>query len=120
MTLKCSIVNLPYGGGKGGICFNPRRYSINEIEQLTRQYALKLAKKNSLGASVDVPGPDIGTGEREMSWMKSAYQQAYGQKDINSDAVTTGKFRNIGGITGRPEATGLGVFYAARQVLDHV
>ena len=101
MTLKCSIVNLPYGGGKGGICFNPRRYSINEIEQLTRQYALKLAKKNSLGASVDVPGPDIGTGEREMSWMKSAYHQAYGYNDINSDAVTTGKYRNLGGITGR-------------------
>jgi glutamate dehydrogenase (NAD(P)+) len=76
-----------------------------------------LAKKNSLGASVDVPGPDIGTGEREMSWMKSAYMSAYGEEDINADAVTTGKFRNLGGISGRTEATGLGVFYATRQVL---
>ena len=112
-------MHLPYGGAKGGICFNPKEYSDTEIEQLTRQYALKLAKKNSLGASVDVPGPDIGTGEREMSLMKSAYQTAYGYNDINSDAVTTGKFRNLGGITGRAEATGLGVFYAARQVLDN-
>jgi len=117
MTLKCSIVNLPYGGAKGGVCFNPKAHSAREIEAVTRQYALKLAKKNSLGASVDVPGPDIGTSEREMSWMKSAYLSAYGYSDINADAVTTGKFRNIGGITGRTEATGLGVYYAAKQVL---
>lgn len=64
MTLKCSIVNLPYGGAKGGICFNPRNYSVKEIERLTRQYAIKLATKNSIGAAVDVPGPDVGTSER--------------------------------------------------------
>jgi len=64
MTLKCSIVHLPYGGAKGGIQINPRRYSIREIKILTRQYALRLASKNSLGPAIDVPGPDIGTGER--------------------------------------------------------
>ena len=64
MTLKCATVGIPYGGAKGGICFNPRNYSPEEIERLTRQYALKLAKKNSIGAAVDVPGPDVGTGER--------------------------------------------------------
>ena len=101
MTLQCSIVHLPYGGAKGGICFNPRKYSAAEIERVTRQYAIKLAKKNSIGAAVDVPGPDVGTGEREMSWMKSTYQAYYGHEDINADAVTTGKLKNLGGIQGR-------------------
>lgn len=62
MTLKCAVVSLPYGGAKGGICFNPKKYSVGEIEQLTRQYTVRLARKNSIGAAVDVPGPDIGTG----------------------------------------------------------
>lgn len=101
MTLKCSIVNLPYGGAKGGICFNPRNYSVGEIERLTRQYATKLAKKNSIGAAVDVPGPDVGTSTREMSWMKSTYQSLFAHEDINADAVTTGKAKNLGGISGR-------------------
>ncbi len=61
MTLKCAVVNLPYGGAKGGISFNPRNYSVAEIERLTRLYAIKLARKNSIGAAVDVPGPDVGT-----------------------------------------------------------
>jgi glutamate dehydrogenase (NAD(P)+) len=77
-----------------------------------------LARKNSIGASVDVPGPDVGTGEREMNWMKSAYQSHYGHEDINADAVTTGKARNLGGISGRTESTGLGVFYATKQILN--
>ena len=119
MTLKCTTVSLPYGGAKGGICFNPRKYSAAEIERLTKQYALKLAKKNSIGAAVDVPGPDVGTGEREMNWMKSAYQSHYGTEDINADAVTTGKARNLGGIQGRTESTGLGVYYATKRILDH-
>ena len=101
MTIKCSIVNLPYGGAKGGICINPRKYSAREIQKLTRDYAIKLAKKNSIGAVVDVPGPDVGTSSREMSWMKSTYQAYFGQKDINADAVTTGKFEQQGGISGR-------------------
>ena len=62
MTIKCSVVNLPYGGAKGAICMNPEEYSANEIEKVTKQYALKLAKKNYLGAAVDVPGPDVGAG----------------------------------------------------------
>ena len=84
---------------------------------MTRQYAIKLAKKNSIGAAVDVPGPDVGTSHREMSWMKSTYQSYYGYEDINADAVTTGKSRNVGGISGRTESTGLGVFYCTRQIL---
>lgn len=101
MTLKCSIVNLPYGGAKGGVKINPRNYSENELEKITRQYALKLAKKNSIGAAVDVPGPDVGTSEREMNWMKSTYHAYYGHEDLNSDAATTGKSKNFGGIKGR-------------------
>jgi glutamate dehydrogenase (NAD(P)+) len=119
MSIKCSIVNLPYGGAKGGICINPRNYSVRELEKITRSYAIKLSKKNSLGAAVDVPGPDLGTGEREMSWMKSTYQAYYGHKDINADAVTTGKFKRQGGISGRREATGLGVFYCTKQLMNN-
>lgn len=78
-----------------------------------------MAKKNSIGAAIDVPGPDVGTGEREMNWMKATYQAYYGYEEINSDAITTGKSRSIGGISGRKEATGLGVFYAARGVLEN-
>lgn len=119
MTLKCTTVHLPYGGSKGGISFNPRNYSAGEIERLTKQFALKLAKKNSIGAAIDVPGPDVGTGEREMNWMKACYQNFYGHEDINADAVTTGKSRNVGGISGRTESTGLGVYYATRQILNN-
>jgi glutamate dehydrogenase (NAD(P)+) len=119
MSIKCSIVSLPYGGAKGGICINPRKYSPRELEALTRSYSVRLAKKNSIGAAVDVPGPDVGTGEREMSWMKSTYQAFYGYKDINSDAVTTGKYLNQFGISGRTEATGLGVFTCAKQLLNN-
>lgn len=92
MTIKCSIVNLPYGGAKGGICINPRNYSVRQLERLTRDYAIKLAKKSTIGSAVDVPGPDVGTSSREMTWMKSSFQAAFGHKDINADAVTTGKF----------------------------
>lgn len=101
MTLKCSVVNLPYGGAKGGIRFNPKNYSIGEIQRLTRQYAIKLAKRNSIGAAIDVPGPDLGTSQRQMSWMKSTYQAYYGHQDINTDAATTGKIKRLGGISGR-------------------
>lgn len=73
MTLKCAVVGLPYGGAKGGIQFNPKKFSSREIETLTRKYTLELAKKGFIGASIDVPGPDLGTGEREMSLMKDTY-----------------------------------------------
>lgn len=119
MTVKNIIAGLPYGGAKGGIKVDPRSLSKGEIERLTRNYATALCKKASLGASVDVPGPDIGTGVREMTIIKDQYQFLYGNRDINYSGVTTGKEIHHHGIRGREEATGLGVYYSARHVLAH-
>lgn len=104
---------------KGGIRIDPKKYSANEIEQLTRKYTISLAKKNSIGAAVDVPGPDIGTGEREMSWMKDTYQTYYGHTDVNAAGCVTGKAINQSGIRGRTESTGLGVYFVTKTVLDN-
>lgn len=104
---------------KGGIRIDPRKYSSNEIEQLTRKYTISLAKKNTLGAAIDVPGPDIGTGEREMSWMKDTYQTYYGHTDVNAAGCVTGKAINQSGIRGRTESTGLGVYFVTKTVLDN-
>jgi glutamate dehydrogenase (NAD(P)+) len=117
MTLKCAVVELPYGGAKGGIKINPRNYSPREIEDLTRRYTLELAKKGFIGAAIDVPGPDMGTGAREMAWMKDTYMVFYGHTDINATACCTGKPISQGGINGRVESTGLGVFFAVREFL---
>ena len=119
MTIKCSVAGLPYGGAKGGIQIDPRLLSKRELEQLTRNYAIALAKKKNLGAHVDVPGPDLGTGEQEMSLIKDTYQNLYGHRDINAAGVTTGKHVQNMGIRGRSESTGLGVFYATREILNN-
>lgn len=118
MTIKNTIAGLPYGGGKGGIKVDPRSLSKSEIERVTRNYTTALCKKGALGAAVDVPGPDVGTGSRQMTIIKDQYQLLFGHRDLNYAGVTTGKQINHHGIRGREEATGLGVYYATRQILN--
>lgn len=119
MTIKNTIAGLPYGGAKGGIKIDPRSLSKAEIERVTRNYTTALCKKSSLGPAIDVPGPDIGTGEREMTLIKDQYHHLYGTRDINYAGVTTGKSVAHHGIRGREEATGLGVFYSTKQILNN-
>ena len=119
MTYKLAAVDIPMGGAKGGIRINPNDYSVREIERVTRRYALELAKKGFLGAHSDVLGPDMGTDSQVMTWIMDTYQMVYGANDINSEGCVTGKSELRGGIEGRKDAAGLGVYYGIRQLLDN-
>jgi len=114
MTFKCSLVEAPFGGSKGGLRIDPRKYDDHELELITRRFAYELIKRDLINPAQNVPAPDMGTGEREMAWIADQYKRM-NTTDINGVACVTGKPLNGGGIAGRVEATGRGVQYALRE-----
>lgn len=113
MTWKCAVVDIPYGGAKGGITCNPREMSPGEIERLTRAYTLSMIE--IFGPDRDIPAPDMGTGPREMAWLMDQYSRAIGH---TTNAVVTGKPLVLGGSLGRTEATGRGVMVTALAAME--
>ncbi|MBM3725619.1 MAG: Glu/Leu/Phe/Val dehydrogenase [Acidobacteria bacterium] len=112
MTWKCAVVNIPYGGGKGGVICDPSILSEFELERITRRYTAELI--DVIGPEVDIPAPDINTNERTMAWIMDTYSM---HKRQNVTAVVTGKPLNLGGSRGRPEATGRGCSFVTREAL---
>ena len=118
MTYKCALVDVPFGGSKGGLCINPKDWNEEELERITRRFTFELARRDLIHPSLNVPAPDMGTGEREMAWMADEYRRL-NNENIDAIACVTGKPVHLGGIMGRTEATGRGVQYALREFFRH-
>jgi glutamate dehydrogenase (NAD(P)+) len=118
MTFKCAVVDVPFGGSKGGLCIDPREFSREDLEAITRRFTLELDKKGYISPSQNVPAPDVGTGAREMAWMANTYR-TFHPEDIDAEACITGKPPELGGISGRVEATGRGVQNGLQEFFRH-
>ncbi len=115
MTWKCAVVNIPYGGAKGGVVVDPKKLSLGEIERLTRRYASEIAP--IIGPEMDIPAPDVYTDSQTMAWIMDTYSM---MKGYSVPGVVTGKPISLGGSEGRGEATGRGCAYVIREAAPHV
>ena len=118
MTYKCALVEVPFGGSKGGLLIDIKEWKPEELERITRRFTQELAKRDLIHPSQNVPAPDVGTGEREMAWMADEYRRL-NPTDLNAWACVTGKPVNKGGISGRTEATGRGVKLALKAFFQN-
>jgi glutamate dehydrogenase (NAD(P)+) len=115
MVYKCAVVDIPYGGGKGGIEISPHQHSAAELERITRAFATEL--RPLIGADRDIPAPDVNTGQQEMNWIKDTYEKL---ENTTEPGVITGKAIDSGGSRGRVEATGRSVMLTAREAFDYL